>query len=259
MTAMSMIFFAGSVLGAVVAFAGTVITTWNAGCNRPDHSGVRMLFAGLASFVGGSLAPGLLKLISGGDSGPYRTAAPLWKSAAGIGIFLLLLAAVTWCTCVWTADRTETAEASGKPVAPESTMTPELPVVADVATLLADAERRAGRYDGPFNSRERQRLIQAREALRIIDNPGSSDFQRQSAYRRLWDELDGLLDVPKPAWLAIEDKVKPGDLGKNWSGRVTDVADLGPVLGADDTGGIRLDGTNQAGEGEFGRVVDQQV
>ena len=79
------------------------------------------------------------------------------------------------------------------------------------AFAIAEAEARRRRR-GSMSPLEQDKLARAQRLLALANDEGASSGERQSAYVRLRRELDGLIDIPKPAAAALESKVA-GALG----------------------------------------------
>ncbi len=73
----------------------------------------------------------------------------------------------------------------------------------DVAEQEARRRRR-----GDFTPPEQERLAKAQRLLAVALNGGASGPERQQAYQRARAELDGLIDLPKPATVALERQVR---------------------------------------------------
>ncbi|MDJ0320251.1 hypothetical protein [Pseudarthrobacter sp. PS3-L1] len=78
----------------------------------------------------------------------------------------------------------------------------------DVAFGIAEREARRIK-DGRFTGPERDRLATARKLLRLAEDTAATPAERQSAYRRVRRELDGLIDLPDAAVAALETRMAP--------------------------------------------------
>lgn len=77
--------------------------------------------------------------------------------------------------------------------------------VAGLETAVAAAERTAERVRlSRFAPGERRRILRAQQLLAVALDGGASAAERQSAYKRVVAELDGLIVLPEPARAAIE-------------------------------------------------------
>lgn len=75
----------------------------------------------------------------------------------------------------------------------------------DVAFHTAEAEARRVVWSR-FSSDERKRLATAKNLLSIAMDSAASSFERQTAYKRVFKELEGLIHIPEQAILALEKK-----------------------------------------------------
>lgn len=73
----------------------------------------------------------------------------------------------------------------------------------DVAEQEAKRRRR-----GDFSPLEQERLAKAQRLLAVALDGAATGPERQQAYQRARTELDGLLDLPKPATVALENQVR---------------------------------------------------
>lgn len=73
----------------------------------------------------------------------------------------------------------------------------------DVAEQEAKRRRR-----GDFNPLEQDRLSRAQRLLSVALDGAATGPERQQAYQRARKELDGLLNLPKPATIALERQVQ---------------------------------------------------
>lgn len=77
------------------------------------------------------------------------------------------------------------------------------------------AEREAKRRrTSDFSPTERQALDRAKKLLAMADDEGSSQAERQSAYRRAMKELEGIVALPDAATDALEQRIA-GELGRS--------------------------------------------
>lgn len=80
--------------------------------------------------------------------------------------------------------------------------------VEDLENAFHTAETEAKRIRwNNFTADERKRLQTAKHLLNLAMDGGATDSERQSAYKRMQKELDGLIVVPKATILALEKKV----------------------------------------------------
>ncbi|MDF0530878.1 hypothetical protein P0W64_15465 [Tsukamurella sp. 8F] len=73
----------------------------------------------------------------------------------------------------------------------------------DVAEQEARRRRR-----GDFDPMEQERLSRAQRLLAVAMDSGATPAERQQAYGRARKELDGLIDLPRPATIALERQVQ---------------------------------------------------
>lgn len=73
----------------------------------------------------------------------------------------------------------------------------------DVAEQEARRRRR-----GDFSPLEQERLARAQRLLSVALDGAATGPERQQAYQRARAELDGLIDLPKPATVALERQVR---------------------------------------------------
>ncbi len=73
----------------------------------------------------------------------------------------------------------------------------------DVAEQEARRRRR-----GDFSPLEQERLAKAQRLLSVALDGAATGPERQQAYQRARAELDGLIDLPKPATVALERQVR---------------------------------------------------
>ncbi|ADG79976.1 putative protein OS=Tsukamurella paurometabola (strain ATCC 8368 / DSM / CCUG 35730 /CIP 100753 / JCM 10117 / KCTC 9821 / NBRC 16120 / NCIMB 702349/ NCTC 13040) OX=521096 GN=Tpau_3392 PE=4 SV=1 [Tsukamurella paurometabola] len=73
----------------------------------------------------------------------------------------------------------------------------------DVAEQEAQRRRR-----GDFDPMEQERLARAQRLLAVALNGGATGAERQQAYQRARKELEGLLNLPLPATVALERQVR---------------------------------------------------
>ena len=80
--------------------------------------------------------------------------------------------------------------------------------VGDYAAAFDAAEREARRRrQSDFSPVERERLERARRLVAVAADSGATPAERQAAYRKAREELDGLIDVPKPAAQELERRI----------------------------------------------------
>lgn len=85
--------------------------------------------------------------------------------------------------------------------------------VIDFGSAFDVAERDAKRQrDRSFSEVERKRLDRAQQLLRVAEDQGATQAERQVAYRRVREELDGLIVISDEAIEVLEKKVA-GELG----------------------------------------------
>lgn len=84
----------------------------------------------------------------------------------------------------------------------------EMQVRFDVAEREAKRRRASD-----FSPAERQALDRAKKLLAMADDEGSSQAERQSAYRRAMKELEGIVVLPDAATDALEQRIA-GELGR---------------------------------------------
>lgn len=76
------------------------------------------------------------------------------------------------------------------------------------AVAFEIAEKEAHRIkDSAYNEQEKQRLGTARKLVKIAEDEASSPAERQTAYKRVRRELDGLIVLPDITIAALEQKV----------------------------------------------------
>ncbi|WP_051158998.1 hypothetical protein [Tsukamurella sp. 1534] len=73
----------------------------------------------------------------------------------------------------------------------------------DVAEQEAKRRRR-----GDFDPMEQERLARAQRLLAVALDGAATGAERQQAYQRARRELEGLIDLPKPATVALERQVR---------------------------------------------------
>ncbi len=73
----------------------------------------------------------------------------------------------------------------------------------DVAEQEAKRRRR-----GDFSPIEQERLARAQRLLAVALDGAATGPERQQAYQRARSELDGLIDLPRPATVALENQVR---------------------------------------------------
>lgn len=76
----------------------------------------------------------------------------------------------------------------------------------ELAFDLAERDARR-RKDSSFSETERRRLATAKQLLTVAIDQAATPAERQLAYRRVRDELDGLLAIPDGAIVELEKKV----------------------------------------------------
>lgn len=76
-----------------------------------------------------------------------------------------------------------------------------------VAFEVAEQEARRRRR-GDFSPLEQERLAKAQRLLAVALDGAATGPERQQAYQRARTELDGLLDLPRPAAVALENQVR---------------------------------------------------
>lgn len=77
------------------------------------------------------------------------------------------------------------------------------------AAAFAVAEQEAQRRRrGDFSPLEQERLARAQRLLAVALDGGATGPERQQAYQRARSELEGLIDLPKPATVALERQVR---------------------------------------------------
>jgi len=80
--------------------------------------------------------------------------------------------------------------------------------VEDLENAFHAAETEAKRVRWTkFTDEERKRLQTAKSLLNLAMNSAATDSERQSAYKRMQKELEGLIVIPKATVLALEKKV----------------------------------------------------
>ncbi|MGZ8176420.1 hypothetical protein ACXVUM_00705 [Williamsia sp. SKLECPSW1] len=75
-----------------------------------------------------------------------------------------------------------------------------------VAFDAAESEARRRRR-GDFSGEEQSRLVRAQSLLRLAMDTGATPQERQSAYRRALDELEGLVTLPAVTYAQLERRV----------------------------------------------------
>lgn len=100
-----------------------------------------------------------------------------------------------------------------RPASPKARLTPEQlseyrNAVADYEVAFDVAERDARRIkDSSFTDSERKRLEKAKQLLSIAIDQAATPAERQVAYRRVREELDGLISLSDDAIEVLENKV----------------------------------------------------
>ncbi|MGK2318848.1 hypothetical protein [Gordonia rhizosphera] len=80
--------------------------------------------------------------------------------------------------------------------------------VGEYATAFDAAEREARRRkQSDFSPVERERLERARRLVAIAGDEAATPAERQAAYRKARDELEGLIVVPPPAAQQLETRI----------------------------------------------------
>ncbi len=80
--------------------------------------------------------------------------------------------------------------------------------VSDYATAFDAAEREARRRrQSDFTPFERERLERARRLVAVAADAGATAAERQAAYRKARDELEGLIVVPPAAAQQLEQRI----------------------------------------------------
>jgi len=105
-----------------------------------------------------------------------------------------------------------------RPASPDSASEPEvaeyLDAVGNYAVAFEVAERDARRVrDSSFTDAERKRLDRAQQLLKVALDEAATQAERQVAYKRVRDELDGLILLSDEAVEVLEKKVA-GELGR---------------------------------------------
>ena len=110
-----------------------------------------------------------------------------------------------------TADTLRPASADS---ASESEVAEYLDAVGNYAVAFEVAERDARRVrDSSFTDAERKRLDRAQQLLKVALDEAATQAERQVAYKRVRDELDGLILLSDEAVEVLEKKVA-GELGR---------------------------------------------
>lgn len=105
-----------------------------------------------------------------------------------------------------TADALRPASADAK--VPEQRVTEYLDAVGNYAVAFEVAERDARRLrDSSFTPDERKRLDRAQHMLKVALDESATQAERQVAYKRVRDELDGLILLSDEAVQVLEKKV----------------------------------------------------
>ncbi|MXP21824.1 hypothetical protein GIY30_10730 [Gordonia sp. HNM0687] len=80
--------------------------------------------------------------------------------------------------------------------------------VSDYAAAFDTAEREARRRrQADFSPVERERLERARRLIAVAGDDGATAAERQAAYRKARDELEGLIAVPPAAAQQLEQRI----------------------------------------------------
>ncbi|MFT3797932.1 hypothetical protein [Microbacterium sp.] len=105
-----------------------------------------------------------------------------------------------------TADRLRPA--SAKAHVTDAELAEYAGAVTDFEVAFDIAEREARRLrDSDFSETERKRLATAKQLLSVAVDEAATPAERQLAYRRVRDELDGLIVVSDEAITVLEEKV----------------------------------------------------
>ncbi|MFD5213978.1 hypothetical protein [Microbacterium sp. NPDC058345] len=124
-----------------------------------------------------------------------------------------------------TADALRPSSADAK--VSEQQITEYLDAVGNYAVAFEVAERDARRLrDSNFSEDERKRLDRAQHMLKVALDESATRAERQVAYKRVRDELDGLIVLSDDAVDVLEKKV---------AGELTTGADAAPQTPASDT------------------------
>ncbi|WP_309127321.1 hypothetical protein [Microbacterium sp.] len=124
-----------------------------------------------------------------------------------------------------TADALRPSSADAK--VSEQQITEYLDAVGNYAVAFEVAERDARRLrDSNFSEDERKRLDRAQHMLKVALDESATRAERQVAYKRVRDELDGLIVLSDDAVDVLEKKV---------AGELTTGADAAPHAPASDT------------------------
>ena len=145
-----------------------------------------------------------------------------------------------------TADALRPTSADAKVT--EQQVSEYLDAVGNYAVAFEIAEKDARRLrDSTFTDDERKRLERAQHMLKVAVDQSATPAERQSAYRRVREELDGLIDLSDAAVEHLEKKVAL----QLESGHGSDPApSTGSGTGATGSGtGVAGSGTGVAGSG----------
>lgn len=95
-----------------------------------------------------------------------------------------------------------------KVTAIDALTSPFATAVSELENAFHTAETEAKRVQwSNYTPEERKRLQTAKSLLNLAMNGSATDAERQSAYKRMQKELDGLIVIPKTTILALEKKV----------------------------------------------------
>ena len=121
-----------------------------------------------------------------------------------------------------------------------------LDAVGTYAVAFEIAEKDARRLrDSTFTAEERKRLERAQHMLKVAVDESATTAERQTAYRRVREELDGLIDLSDAAVENLEKKVAlqlgaPAEAGTSADGAPTPSTS---TPGASTDGAVRSDAT----------------
>lgn len=109
--------------------------------------------------------------------------------------------------------RAQKNAAALRPASPQAKLSAEQlsayrEAVTEMETAFELAEREARRQkDSGFSDGERRRLSTAQKLLSVAVDQAATPAERQVAYRRVREELDGLIDISDAADAALQKKV----------------------------------------------------
>src|SRR5690606_1083446 len=90
----------------------------------------------------------------------------------------------------------------------EDTLAEYLDAVGNYAVAFEIAEKDARRIrDASFTEPERKRLARAQQLLRVAVDESATQAERNVAYKRVREELDGLISLSDEAVVVLEQKV----------------------------------------------------